>query len=99
MSIENAKDFYQKISEDVDFRILFEAASTKEERHQIKTDAGYDFTSDEWQQVLTEIQAANLTQELSQEELESVAGGSGIYTPTVVMGYGVVSPSMYTGIF
>jgi predicted ribosomally synthesized peptide with nif11-like leader len=75
MSIESAKAFYQRMTEDSDFRTPFESASTKEERRQLIKEAGYDFTTDEWQAVVTEIQAADSNEELQEEELEAIAGG------------------------
>jgi predicted ribosomally synthesized peptide with nif11-like leader len=75
MTIESAKAFYQRMTEDNTFRAPFEEASTKEERQQLIKDAGYDFTADEWQQAMTEIQAADSDEELKEEELEAIAGG------------------------
>ena len=75
MSIASAKDFYQRMSEDDAFRTPFEALSTKEERQQLIKDAGYDFTADEWQQAMIEIQDTNSDEELSEEALEAIAGG------------------------
>jgi predicted ribosomally synthesized peptide with nif11-like leader len=87
MSIENAKAFYQRMTEDSDFRTPFESASTKEERQQLIKDAGYDFTADEWQEAVAEIQAADSDEELQEEELEAIAGG----IQAVAM-YGVIWP-------
>jgi predicted ribosomally synthesized peptide with nif11-like leader len=75
MTIENAKSFYQRMTEDSDFRTPFESASTKEERQQLIQDAGYDFTANEWQAAVAEIQAADPNEELQEEELEAIAGG------------------------
>jgi predicted ribosomally synthesized peptide with nif11-like leader len=88
MSIENAKAFYQRMTEDRDFRSPFESASTKEERQQLIKDAGYDFTADEWQAAMTEIQATDSNEELQEEELEAIAGG--IRAGTI---YGVIWPT------
>jgi predicted ribosomally synthesized peptide with nif11-like leader len=87
MTIENAKAFYQRMTEDSDFRTPFESASTKEERQQLIKDAGYDFTADEWQAAVTEIQAADSNEELQEEELEAIAGGV-----QAVALYGVIWP-------
>ena len=75
MSIESAKAFYQRMTEDDAFRTPFEEATTKEERQQLIKNAGYDFTADEWQAAMTEIQAADSNEELEEEELEAIAGG------------------------
>jgi predicted ribosomally synthesized peptide with nif11-like leader len=87
MTIENAKAFYQRMTEDKDFRTPFEEASTKEERQQLIKDAGYDFTADEWEEAITEIQATDSNEELQEEELEAIAGG----VQAIAM-YGVVWP-------
>jgi predicted ribosomally synthesized peptide with nif11-like leader len=75
MSIENAKAFYQRMTEDSEFRTPFEEASAKDERQQLIKDAGYDFTAEEWQDAVAEIQAADSNEELQEEELEAIAGG------------------------
>jgi predicted ribosomally synthesized peptide with nif11-like leader len=87
MSIENAKAFYQRMTEDIDFRTPFEEASIKEERQQLIQDAGYDFTADEWQEAVAEIQASDFNEELQEEELEAIAGGV-----QAVALYGVIWP-------
>ena len=87
MTIESAKNFYQRMSEDAAFRTPFETASTKEERQQLIKDAGYDFTADEWQQAMIEIQATDSDEELSEEALEAIAGG----IKAIAM-YGVITP-------
>jgi predicted ribosomally synthesized peptide with nif11-like leader len=75
MSVESAKAFYQRIIEDDAFRSPFETASTKEEKQQIIKDAGYEFTADEWQTAMNDIGIAKSTEELSEAELEAIAGG------------------------
>lgn len=87
MSIASAKAFYQRMSQDDAFRMPFEAASTKEERQQLIENSGYDFTADEWQTAISDIQADNADGELSEAALEAIAGGRGI-----VPIYGVVRP-------
>ena len=83
MSIESARDLYQRVIEDADFRASLEAVSTEEKKQLIK-DAGYEVTCEEWKQTIAEIEAINSSEELSEEELEAVAGG--FCTPA--MGYG-----------
>jgi predicted ribosomally synthesized peptide with nif11-like leader len=75
MSIENARVFYQRMTEDNNFRSLFETALTKEEKQQLIKNAGYEFTADEWQAVMTEIEGTDFNEELKEEELEAIAGG------------------------
>jgi predicted ribosomally synthesized peptide with nif11-like leader len=76
MSIENAKAFFQRMNEDVDFRTIFESALTFKEHQQLIQDTGYDFTADEWQEAVTEIQSDVCNEELKEEELEAIAGGA-----------------------
>ena len=86
MSIESAKAFYTKMTEDDAFRAPFEQQSTDEERRQMIADAGYEFTAEEWQAAMTEMSNSNCEGELNEEELEAVAGG--FLTPA----YGVILP-------
>ena len=90
MSIESAKAFYQRMTEDTSFRTPFEAEITKEERQQLIKESGYDFTAEEWQQAMTEIQAASSNEELKEEELEAIAGGGIRLRPDAVAMYGVI---------
>jgi predicted ribosomally synthesized peptide with nif11-like leader len=91
MSIENAKAFFQRMNEDVDFRTIFESALTFKEHQQLIQDTGYDFTADEWQSAVTEIQSDVCNEELKEEELEAIAGGAS--NRGGVAKYGSVSPS------
>ena len=76
MSIESAKAFYTRMTEDDAFRTPFEQESiTNEERRQMIADAGYEFTAEEWQAAMTEIATSDYEGELNEEELEAVAGG------------------------
>lgn len=68
MSIESAKEFYEKIQKDDTLRAKLEAAS-KEDRPQILKDAGYDFTKEEIKEV------AEDNTELSADDLEKISGG------------------------
>jgi predicted ribosomally synthesized peptide with nif11-like leader len=87
MSIQSAKAFYQRMTEDDAFRTPFEEVSTKEERQQLIKDAGYEFTAEEWQDAVVEIQDTDSNEELQEEELEAIAGG----VQAVAM-YGVIWP-------
>jgi predicted ribosomally synthesized peptide with nif11-like leader len=91
MSIENAKAFFQRMTEDVELRTIFESASTLEECQQLIQDIGYLFTADEWQAAMKEIQADASSEELKEEELEAIAGGAS----RAVADYGSVSPTRY----
>ena len=68
MSIESAKAFLERMKNDEDFRKSVGVISTSEERMQYVKGAGFDFTKDE---------IANLKEELSDDDLENVAGGDG----------------------
>lgn len=75
------------------FRTQLEQAASKEERKQIMQAAGYDFTPEEWQAAIAQAQASNSTNdEITNEELEAVAGGGLIPPIQGVAAYGVVSP-------
>ena len=47
MSIESAKSFYIRVSSDAEFRVRLDRATT-EERDRILQEAGYGFTTEEW---------------------------------------------------
>ena len=66
MSIEAAKAFLEKIKNDEDFRISVGKIGTVEERMEYVKGAGFDFTKDE---------IATLKDELSDDDLDAVAGG------------------------
>ena len=76
MSIESAKAFYQRITTDEAFNTEYENASSDEERQDIITSAGYDFTSEEWEAALADSNSSE--EELSDAELAEVSGGKGI---------------------
>ena len=90
MSIENAKAFYQRMTKDLEFIEPFKSASTQEELQQLIQDSGYDFTVEEWQAVVGEIQTAvsdeELQDELQDEQLAAIAGGKA--TPLYGLPYG-----------
>ena len=67
MSIESAKAFLERIKNDEDFRKSVGEIATSKERMEYVKGAGFDFTKDE---------IANLKDELSDDDLENVAGGS-----------------------
>lgn len=75
MTIESAKAFYQRMTEDASFSKPFEADMTYEERQKLIRDSGYDFTAEEWNKAIAEIQVASSSEELNEKELEVIAGG------------------------
>jgi predicted ribosomally synthesized peptide with nif11-like leader len=66
MSIESAKAFFERVKNDEDFRNSVGENTTTEERMEFVKKAGFDFTKEEIEKH---------TSELSDEELENVAGG------------------------
>ncbi len=76
MSVESAKDFIRKIETDAALKARLEAATDDAARRQIIQAAGFEFTHDEFKQAVAEISAA-AGQELSPEELNDLAAGTG----------------------
>lgn len=77
MSIESAKLFYTRVSSDEEFRDRLEQATT-EERDRILHEAGYGFTTEEWEIAKEQILSSDSDEiELSDAELAEVSGGIG----------------------
>lgn len=70
MSIESAKAFIERIKTDEDFRGKVSNCKAQEARNAFVKQAGYDFTRDDMDL---------LKAELSEEELDGVAGGGYCY--------------------
>ena len=72
MSVERAQELLRKFSEDKEFRVKIRDAGSQEGMKQVLTEAGFGDVSPQ------HVQAAAGTQggELSDAELEAVAGGS-----------------------
>ena len=66
MSIESAKAFLERMKNDEDFRKSVGEIATSKERMEYVKGAGFDFTMEE---------IATLNDELSDDELDAVAGG------------------------
>ena len=85
MTQQSANDFVQKLQADAEF-----AAKAKEalsainppERHQAIADLGHEFNDEELQQALV-ANGAKPAEELGEEELESVSGGSSFFPDSV----------------
>ena len=71
MSVESAKEFLKKLAKDEAFKKSIESASD-EEKQKIVKEAGFDFTKDEIKEVV------GGSSELSDADLEKVAGGSAV---------------------
>lgn len=97
MSRENVKAFYARLASDEAFRTQIQGVKSKAECSQIVKSAGYEFTSEEYEEYtaqLLELNASdNELQDLDEKELEAVFGGAssilGIYQP-IHQEYGVV---------
>lgn len=74
MSVQSAKDFLKKLDAEPDLLAQFKNAPNPDTRHKMAKDAGFEFTSDEFKQAADEM-AATAGQELTQEQLQAVAGG------------------------
>jgi len=80
MSLENAKGFVKKIGEDKEFEKKISDAPDKETRLKLAKEAGFDFTPEELTASLKE------ERELSDEDLENVAGGKTGIAPGLALG-------------
>jgi predicted ribosomally synthesized peptide with nif11-like leader len=79
MSAEGVTALYERVNSDEEFRAQLEAAETPDDKRRIVTDAGYDVSTDD---LPTVKKLAGIT-ELSDEDLEKVAGGSDATTVAV----------------
>ncbi len=72
MSEESAKVFLEKFASDEAFKKSINDATSDEDRKQLVKDAGFEFTKDD----LKAAAKAQGKQELGEDDLDSVAGGS-----------------------
>ena len=79
MTEETVRAFVERLSSDEAFRNRLAAAPTPEERQEMAREAGYDLGAGD----MPAIKAALGIEELSDEDLEKVAGGVGTTTVTV----------------
>jgi predicted ribosomally synthesized peptide with nif11-like leader len=87
MSAEGATALYERVSSDEEFRARLEAADTPDDKRRIVTEAGYDVGRDD----LPTVRNLAGMSELSDEDLEKVAGGMGDTTGMIVTTVGVVA--------
>jgi predicted ribosomally synthesized peptide with nif11-like leader len=80
MTEEAIKSFVEKLSTDETFANKLASAATPEERLKIANDAGFAVSASD----LSAIKAAINIEELSDEDLEKVAGGIGASTGAAV---------------
>jgi predicted ribosomally synthesized peptide with nif11-like leader len=80
MSLEHVKAFYGKLANDATFRAQVQGATTKDECSQIVKNAGFDFTEKEFEEYTTQLLETTANegemQDLSEEELAAVVGGT-----------------------
>jgi predicted ribosomally synthesized peptide with nif11-like leader len=81
MTEETIKAFVERLSSDEAFRDRLAAAPTPEERQEMARAAGYDVGAED----MPAIKSALGIEELSDEDLEKVAGGIGTATATVAV--------------
>ena len=81
MSIENAKAFLERMKNDEEFRNSVGEIATAEERMEYVKGAGFDFTKEEIKSV---------QDELSDDELENISGGSWAHPPCWAADCGIV---------
>jgi len=67
MTIESAKAYVERLASDQAFASRVAATQSREERAELAKSEGFDFTAEE---------LAGVTSELSDEELDAVAGGT-----------------------
>jgi predicted ribosomally synthesized peptide with nif11-like leader len=94
MSAEGVTSLYERINSDEQFRAKMEAAETPDDKRQIVTEAGYEVTSDD----LPTIRRLAGVNELSDEDLEKVAGGSDATTVAVGLPAAIVLVAAVGGV-
>jgi predicted ribosomally synthesized peptide with nif11-like leader len=75
MAVKSAKAFLTKLKTDAGLQAKLSVAKTDDAKKKIVKGLGFDFTKDELKTAAEEIRAESGA-ELSDEELEAVAGGS-----------------------
>jgi predicted ribosomally synthesized peptide with nif11-like leader len=80
MSAEGATALFERVTSDESFRAQLEAAETPDDKHRIVAEAGYDVGRDD----LNTIRKLAGVSELSDEDLEKVAGGRDATTGEMV---------------
>ena len=72
MSVENAKSFIEKLNSDETFLKQIAGAGSDEARLKVAQEAGFEFSTEELTSAIDQFSS----EELSEEELEVVAGGA-----------------------
>ncbi|AFZ59474.1 Nif11-like leader peptide family natural product precursor [Anabaena cylindrica FACHB-243] len=92
MSLENVRDFYERLATDDDFRNQIQGVESRELGRQILQDSGYNFSPEEFEeyteQLLESSNSDDSLRVLSEQEAEAVIGGFFPIFPILL--YGVV---------
>lgn len=79
MSLENVGAFYERLGKDEGFRVQIQGVKSKDECSQIVKDAGYDFTSQEFEEFTAQVLESDTNdgelQDLDEKQLAAVFGG------------------------
>jgi predicted ribosomally synthesized peptide with nif11-like leader len=81
MSAQGATALYERVTSDEKFRAQLEAAETPDDKRRIVTEAGYDVSRDD----LSTLRKLAGATELSDEDMEKVAGGGAATTAAAVV--------------
>jgi predicted ribosomally synthesized peptide with nif11-like leader len=81
MSGTDATALVERVKSDADFRRQLEEASTPEEKQAVVKGAGFEVTKDDLPAVK---EAFGVDSEISDEDLEKIAGGMGSTTSTII---------------
>ncbi|MCJ8282394.1 MAG: Nif11-like leader peptide family natural product precursor [Rivularia sp. ALOHA_DT_140] len=96
MSLQNVKAFYERLASDETFRTQLQAVESKDECSQFVKNAGYDFTSQEFEEYTAQLLESNSDnddiKDLDEKELEAVFGGASSFVGIPIMQpmYGIV---------
>jgi predicted ribosomally synthesized peptide with nif11-like leader len=82
MSAEGATALYERVSSDEEFRTQLEAAETPDDKRRMVTEAGYDVSTDD----LSTVRNLAGVSDLSDEDLEKVAGGVSTTDTVIAIG-------------
>lgn len=97
MSLENVKAFYERLANDEAFRTQMQGVESKAECSQIVKSAGYDFTSEEFEEYTAQLLESSSDngeiRDLNEKELEAVFGGASLIIgkPIIRPLYGVIT--------
>lgn len=102
MSLQSVKAFYERLASDETFRTQLQGVESKDQCSQFVQNAGYDFTTQEFEEYTAQLLESNSDndeiKDLNEKELEAVFGGasstSTVGIPTMQPMYGVIWPPL-----